>query len=297
MTSFAGKTVLITGAASGIGRLMALGAARRGATLVLWDIDEQPLELVAKEIENEGGTAYAYVCDVGDRVAVEQVADEVHREGHRIDVLVNNAGVVAGRWFRDLTDEDIERTFRVNVLAHYWTIRAFLPWMEERGAGHIVTIASVAGLAPARRITAYGAAKAAAVELTDCLRVELAESAPGVRTTVVCPWIIDTGLFEGARPVRLRRLLRILRQEDVADSVLAAVEHDRERLYMPWLAWPAAALRGLPAGVADRVLGALGVFHSMDDFVGRQGSARSEVSTQRKEPVRRKVPVERTTHR
>ena len=270
MTELAGKTVLVTGAASGIGRLMALRAARRGATLVLWDIQAEPLEMLAKEIEHDGGTAHTYTCDVGDRTEVERVADQVHRDGLRVDVLVNNAGVVAGRWFRDLTDEDIERTFRVNVLAHYWTIRAFLPWMEERGAGHIVTIASVAGLAPGRRITAYGASKAAAVELTECLRVELAETAPGVRTTVVCPWIIDTGMFEGAHPVRVRRLLKILRPEDVADSVLAAVEHDRERLYMPWLAWPAAALRGLPTGLADRALGALGVFHSMDDFAGRE---------------------------
>ncbi|HEX6874444.1 MAG TPA: SDR family oxidoreductase [Nocardioidaceae bacterium] len=269
MTEIAGKTVLVTGAASGIGRLMALGAARRGATLVLWDIQSEPLEMLAKEIENEGGRAYPYTCDVGDPSAVERTADQVHRDGRRIDVLVNNAGVVAGRRFLDLTDEDIERTFRVNTLAHYWTTRAFLPWMLERGAGHVVTIASAAGLGPGPRMTAYAASKAAAVEFAECLRVELDETAPGVRTTLVCPWYIDTGMFEGVQAGRLGRLTAILREADVAEAVLGALEHDRKRLYMPWMVYPAAALRALPAGLADRTLSALGVFRTMDHFVGR----------------------------
>jgi all-trans-retinol dehydrogenase (NAD+) len=273
MTSFAGKTVLVTGAASGIGRLMALGAARRGATLVLWDIHQEQLELVAKEIENEGGKAYPYLCDVGDRGAVELVADEVHRDGRRIDILVNNAGVTSGRMLLDLTDEEIEQTFRVNALAHFWTARAFLPWMVERGAGHVVSVASAAGLAPNLRMSAYAASKAAALELAECLRVELAESAPGVRTTLVCPWYIDTGMFEGVQVVRLRRLAAILKEEDVAEAVLRAVERDRGRLYMPWMVYPAAALRALPAGVADRTLQALGVFRTMEHFVGRGGRA------------------------
>jgi all-trans-retinol dehydrogenase (NAD+) len=269
MTELAGKTVLVTGAASGIGRLMALGAAQRGAALVLWDVQTEPLEMLAKEIENQGGTAYTYTCDVADRAAVELTADEVHREGLRVDVLVNNAGVVAGRRFLDLTDEDIERTFRVNTLAHYWTTRAFLPWMVERGAGHVVTIASAAGLGPGPRMTAYAASKAAVVEFAECLRVELDETTPGVRTTLVCPWYIDTGMFEGVQSGRLRRLTAVLREADVAEAVLRAVEHDRERLYMPWMVYPAAALRGLPAGLADRTLSALGVFRTMDHFVGR----------------------------
>lgn len=270
MTSFTGRTVLVTGAASGIGRRMAIGAARRGATLVLWDVQKEPLDVVAKEIAQEGGEAYAYVCDVGDPRAVELVADEVHRDGRRIDVLVNNAGIVHGRRLLDLSDEDIERTFGVNTLAHYWTTRAFLPRMLEHRSGHIVTIASAAGLGPGPRMTAYGASKAAAVGFAECLRVELAESGAGVRTTLVCPWYIDTGMFAGVRAVRFRRLTAILREADVAEAVLDAVERDRERLYMPWVVYPAAALRGLPAGVADRALEALGVFRTMDHFVGRE---------------------------
>jgi all-trans-retinol dehydrogenase (NAD+) len=275
---------------------MALGAARRGATLVLWDVDEQALDLVAKEIENEGGTAYTFVCDVGDRLAVEQVADEVHRDGHRIDVLVNNAGIVSGRSFLDLTDEDIERTFRVNTLAHFWTIRAFLPRMIERGAGHIVTISSAAGLIGSPRLSAYSASKHAAVGLNESLRQELSRTAPGVRTTVVCPGYIDTGMFAGV-DVRAHRLVPMLRPDQVATAVLDAVERDQDRVMMPPIVRTVAPLRMLPTRVFDAVARVLGITSSMDHFVGRHGPAKSEVSARRDEPTRRKIPVERVVPR
>ena len=107
--------------------------------------------------------------------------------------------------------------------------------------------------------------------LAECLRVELAETAPGVHTTLVCPWYVDTGMFEGVQVVRLRRLTAILKEEEVAEKVLRAVERNQGRLYMPWLVYPAAALRALPAGIADRALSALGVFRTMEHFVGRNG--------------------------
>ena len=271
MTSLVGKTVLITGAARGIGRLMALGAARRGATLVLWGIHQEPLELVAKEIENEGGTAHTYLCDVGDRSAVEFVADQVRRDGLRVDVLVNNAGVVAGRYFLDLTEEDIERTFRVNALAHYWTTRAFLPGMVERDSGHIVTIASVAGLFGIPRTTAYSGSKHAVVGFHESLRLELRRVAPGIRTTLVCPGHIDTGMFEG---VKVRsRLIPTLHSEDVAEAVLRAVERNRFQVLMPPITHLIRPLRILPPAAFDTTLRILGVASSMDHFVGRHGHA------------------------
>lgn len=271
MTSFVGKTVLITGAASGIGRLMALGAARRGATLVLWDINKEPLELVAKEIENEGGRAHTYLCDVGDRSAVELVANRVHRDGLRVDVLVNNAGVVSGRYFMDLTDEDIERTFRVNALAHYWTTRAFLPGMLERHSGHIVTVASVSGLFGTPRTTAYSGSKHAVVGFHESLRLELRRVAPGIRTTLVCPGYIDTGMFEGAGA--RSRLIPTLRPEDVAEAVLRAVERNRLEVLMPAMAHLIRPLRVLPPAAFDTTLRILGPANSMDHFVGRHGHA------------------------
>lgn len=270
MTDLSGKTVLITGAASGLGRFMAFGFAQRGATVVGWDLEREALDVLVKELHDEGGIAYAYVCDVADRSAVEAAADRVHREVGPVDVLVNNAGVVSGRYFHELTQEDVERTFRVNALAHFWTLQAFLPQMVERGSGHIVTIASSVGLAAGARVTDYAASKAAVVGLTESLRLELADQAPGVRTTLVCPNIMDTPLFAGAE-MRLRRLIPVLNAEDVAAAVVHAVERDRERLYIPWLVYPAAALRALPAPAADAVLRLLGASVGMAHFVGREG--------------------------
>jgi len=268
MTRLSGKTVLVTGAASGIGRLMALDVAHRGATVVAWDIHREPLDDLAQEISNLGDRAYAFTCDVGDRAAVLETAQRVQRDVGAVDVLVNNAGVVSGRPLLELTDDDIERTFRVNVLAHFWTIRAFLPAMVEQGSGHIVTIASAAGLLGIPRMADYAASKHAAVGLAESLRLELSRTAPGVRTTLVCPSYIDTGMFEGAE-VRARHLVPMLRAEDVSAAVVRAVEQDREQLLMPLIVNAIPPLRVLPTRAFDATARILGITSSMDRFVGR----------------------------
>lgn len=269
MTQVAGRTVLVTGAASGIGRQMALDFARRGARLVLWDLAPEPLDQVVRAVCATGSTCIGFVCDVGDRADVRACAARVHTEVGPVDVLVNNAGVVSGRTLRDLTDEEIERTFRVNVLAHFWTTRAFLPAMAERRSGHIVTIASTAGMAGAPRLTAYTASKHAAVGFNEALRAELARTLPSIRTTLVMPHYVDTGMFDGVS-IRFPRLLPMLRAEDVSRRVVDAVEHDHERLMMPPIAHLVPFLKTFPPGICDGVLGALGVTASMDSFVGRR---------------------------
>jgi all-trans-retinol dehydrogenase (NAD+) len=270
MTSFSGRTVLITGAASGIGRLMALEAVRRGATVVAWDIHQGPLDILLGEVLGTGGKAYVHTCDVGDRDAVRRTADLVQQEVGPVDILVNNAGIVNGRPLLELAPEDIERTLRVNTLAHFWTAQEFLPSMIERDSGHVVEISSAAGLLGTPRLTDYAASKHAVVGFAESLRLELARVAPGVRTTLVCPCYIDTGMFEGVR-VRARRLVPMLRQEDVAAAVVRAVERDRERVFMPPIVYSVSPLRILPIRAFDRALGILGITASMDAFVGREG--------------------------
>jgi all-trans-retinol dehydrogenase (NAD+) len=279
MTRIRGSTVLVTGAASGIGRLMAREAARRGAVVVAWDIDRDALDTVVKEIADEAGEAHAYACDVADRSAVLEAADVVRREVGPVDILVNNAGVVSGRPFLDLSEEDVERTFGVNTLAHFWTTQAFLPSMIERGRGHVVTISSAAGLLGTPRLTAYSASKHAAAGFTESLRLELARVAPRVRTTLVCPGYIDTGMFEGAR-VRSRHLVPMLHESDLARTVVDAVEHDRDRVLSPPIVHLVAPLRILPTRLFDATVKALGITSSMDHFVGRAWSPQSPVHRQ-----------------
>ncbi len=269
MTHVAGRTALVTGAGSGIGRLVALDLARRGARLVLWDVDAEALTSVAKEIRTAGGEAFAYQCDVGDPDDVTRAAALVRADAGPVDVLVNNAGVVSGRPLMELTQQDIERTFRVNILAHFWTTRAFLPDMVERDAGHVVTVASVAGLGGGPRVADYAASKHAAVGFAESLRMELAETAPGVRTTLVCPWFVDTGMFEGAR-TRWPLLLPFLRPEDVAARVVKAILRDQAFLQMPPFVRVLPLLKMLPTPMYDASLAFFGVTHAMDEFVGRE---------------------------
>jgi all-trans-retinol dehydrogenase (NAD+) len=269
MTDFARKNILITGGASGIGRQMALRMAREGGNLILWDIHEANLDKARREVGDVAGReVHGYVCDVSDREAVYATAEKVRQEVGPVDILVNNAGVVSGKPFLDLPDEKIETTFKVNVLGLFWVTKAFLPYMVERNAGHVVNIASSAGFVGVSRLTDYSASKFAAVGFDESLRNELRRVAPKVKTTVVCPFFIDTGMFAGAK-TRFSFLLPILKEVEVADAVVKAVRADRARLMMPPMVYLVPPLRLLPLKVFDAVADVLGVNVSMDEFVGR----------------------------
>ena len=187
---------------------------------------------------------------MSDREQVYARADEVRAAAGDVDVLVNNAGIVSGRPLLELSDERIERTFAVNTLALFWTTKAFLPAMKARGSGHIVTVASAAGLIGTARETDYAASKFAAVGFNEALRQELRRSGSGVRTTVVCPYYIDTGMFKGVK-TRFPLLLPVLKEQDVADRVLKAIQRDQPQVQMPFMVQHAAG-DAAAAGVGVR---------------------------------------------
>jgi all-trans-retinol dehydrogenase (NAD+) len=271
VTQIAGSTILVTGAARGIGRLLALKMARLGGDLVLWDIDAPGLARAADEIlSTTGRPARSYVCDVSDRRAVYAAAAKVREEAGVVHVLVNNAGVVSGRPFLDCTDEQIQRSMAVNAMALFWTCKAFLPGMIQAGRGHLVTVASAAGTIGVARLADYCASKWAAVGLDESLRAELRRIAPGVRTTIVCPYFIDTGMFAGVR-TRFPPLLPILKEEYVAERIVRAIRRNRRRLLMPRMVGLTPLLRCLPVWLFDRVANLLGINSAMDEFVGHQG--------------------------
>ena len=255
MTDLRGARVLITGAGSGIGRLMAMDAIGRGAHVIAWDRD--PAALATLE-----GVDTA-VIDVTDR---EGVYAEAARTPD-IDVLILNAGVVSGRRLLELPDEAIQRTMDVNVLALFWCTKAFLPAMVRRNRGHIVTIASLVGATPVPGMTDYVASKHAAYGFAESLRTELADDAPGVRTTVVMPQVINTGMFEG---VKSPWYFPELKPEYAATSILNAVERNRQRLLLNRPAVLTAYLvRPLPPAVSDRISRWAGAFEGMKSFEGR----------------------------
>lgn len=268
MTDIHGRRALVTGAAGGIGALLAAQLAEAGGRLVLWDVDSEGLERVRASLEKRGHEVAAYLCDLTEREQVAEVAERTLADGGPVDILVNNAGIVSGNHLLDIPDEAIERTFRVNALAPFWTVRAFLPAMLEQGSGHLVTVASAAGLAGTARLTDYCASKFAAVGFDESLRQELRQLDSRIVTTVVCPFFTDTGMFDGAR-ARFAWLLPVLKPEDVVRRIVRAIEKDRRRLVMPWFVYVAWPGRLLPVRWFDGLMSFLGVSRSMDEFRGR----------------------------
>jgi all-trans-retinol dehydrogenase (NAD+) len=273
VTTIASKHVLVMGGASGLGRGLALRCAALGATVSVLDLNEAGAEEAAATAAAQGaGTAAGYGCDVGDREQVVDVAERVREAAGPVDILVNNAGVVSGRALLELADEQIEQTFRVNTLALFWVTRAFLPAMIERGSGHIVVVASAAGLIGTPRETDYAASKHAAVGFTEALRLELRRSAPALRTTTVCPFYIDTGMFAGVK-TRFPRLLPILREDDVVEAIIDAVQFDKPMVQLPWMVRTLPAMRLLPVPAFDRLAELFGLAAAMDEFRGRDTTA------------------------
>jgi all-trans-retinol dehydrogenase (NAD+) len=263
------KLVLITGGASGIGRLMALDFARRGARVAVWDISGEALRSLEAGARQEGLAIRGMVCDASDREEVYRQARALTAELGPVDILVNNAGVVTGLSFLETPDEKILKTFAVNTLAPFWTCKAFLPAMLERDTGHIVNIASAAGIIGVVGLADYSASKFAIFGFDEAIRMELRRRKSAVRTTVVCPFFIDTGMFQGVR-TRFPLLLPILKSECAARRIVTAVLKNRKRLLIPPFVHSVFWLRLFPPVRFDAVADFFGINHSMDHFTGRE---------------------------
>jgi len=269
MKYYGNKRVLVTGGASGIGRLLALKFAAAAARTAICDIDAAGMEGVRAEAQAQGHTILCFPVDLSRREGVQDMAAKVQQEMGGVDILVNNAGIVSGKPFLEASDEQVERSLAVNLFAHIWTIRAFLPGMIERGNGHLVTIASAAGIVGVSRLSEYSAAKFACFGLDESLRSEFRKRRQKIHTTVVCPYFISTGMFAGVK-TRFSFLLPILDPERTAARIFNAVARRRARLLLPPLVYTVWLLRLFPVRFFDFVADFLGINRSMDDFTGRQ---------------------------
>ncbi|XP_035993713.1 epidermal retinol dehydrogenase 2 isoform X2 [Fundulus heteroclitus] len=222
-----GEVVLITGAGSGIGRLMTKEFATRGTVLVLWDINEEGLKETTKLAKSVGASrAYYFVCDCSNKNEVYRVADQ--------------------------------------------TYKAFLPAMIANNHGHLVSIASSAGLIGVNGLADYCASKFAAVGFAESVGLELqATGKDGIKTTIVCPYFINTGMFDGCQ-TKWPRLLPILNAENVAKKIIHAVLTDQVYLLLPKSMYFIAALKNFLPTKQGILLGQyLGAFNLMDTFRGR----------------------------
>ncbi|MDR1106585.1 MAG: SDR family oxidoreductase [Treponema sp.] len=268
MKSVKDRLVLVTGGASGIGRLMALDFARRGGKVVIWDLSQKAIGETVEEGRKEGLEIDGAICDVTDRLAVYKCAEELTEKAGPVDVLVNNAGIVNGKTLLDTADEKIRKIMDVNSLSLFWTAKAFLPSMLERDTGHIVTVSSAAGLVGISGLADYCASKFAAFGFNEAVRMEMRRLRSKVRTTVVCPFFINTGMFDGVK-TRFPLLLPILKPSYAASKIVKAVLKNRKSLIMPAFVYCIFLLRILPVSVFDFIADFMGVNHSMDSFTGR----------------------------
>ncbi|KAI9598660.1 hypothetical protein BDF19DRAFT_431062 [Syncephalis fuscata] len=177
---------LIRRRCGGVGNVLTKELANLGAKVAVIDIRVMP---------NDQQNVMVYECDITNREQLSVTAQQIREQMGNPTVLINNAGWVSKGSILNVSPENIEKTFQVNNLAHFWTVREFLPAMQGRKQGHIVTIASIAGWSGLGGLTSYAASKGAAVMFHDSLQHELHMLNSGVHTTMVCPGHIATNMF------------------------------------------------------------------------------------------------------
>ncbi len=192
MEWFRGKRAVVTGAASGLGRGIALALARAGCDLAVVDVDGVGLERVRREVEGLGARCLALKADVSDRGRMETLPDQVITGLGGVEVLVNNAGVAVAGELDVIPVEDIEWIVGVNLMGQIYGCRFFLPHMIRQGEGHIVNIASVSGFAALPLHVAYTVTKFGVMGLSEMLWAEARNH--GVGVTVVCPGAVSTDI-------------------------------------------------------------------------------------------------------
>jgi NAD(P)-dependent dehydrogenase (short-subunit alcohol dehydrogenase family) len=236
MKDLGNKSVLLTGAASGIGRATAIAFAREGSNpLILNDINAEGLEKTAGEINGLGCTALTFPADVTDPVAVKEMVDNTIERVGRIDVLVNVAGTGVMCPFEKLDLKDWKFTIDVDLWGVIHTVHAVFPHMAERRSGHIVNISSISGLWPDMMyIAPYITAKFGVVGLSEALLVE--GSLYGIDVTCICPGIVRTPVWETAQIKGFREDIRDVARylsrlgenaEDTARSIINAVKKNK----------------------------------------------------------------------
>ncbi|MFL4472412.1 SDR family oxidoreductase [Paeniglutamicibacter sp. MACA_103] len=271
--TLAGSTVLITGAAMGMGKMYAqLAVKDRASHVILWDINAQELEHTAGQLRGAGTQVHTMVVDVSRLESIEEAAAEVRAGVGAPDILINNAGIVRGKYFWEHDQRsDIAATMNINTLALMHITREFLPEMIARGrTSRIVNVASAAGLLANPRMSVYSSSKWAVIGWSDSLRLELVQAGHRhIKVTTFCPSYIKTGMFAGARRPLLTPLLE---PGPVTERVWRAMKEGTPMLMMPWTVKLSTALRGvLPIAAWDVVAGRVfGVYKSMEHFTGRK---------------------------
>ena len=201
MDGFEGRGAVITGGASGIGLATATEFARRGARIVLADVDKPSLEQAVEHLGAQGYDAHGVICDVRHLPEMRHLADEAFRLLGQVDVVFSNAGIVVAGPLAQMTHDDWRWVIDIDLWGSIHAVEAFVPKLIEQGAGgHIAFTASFAGLVPNAGLGAYGVAKYGVVGLAETLAREV--KADGIGVSVLCPMVVETKLLSNSERIR-----------------------------------------------------------------------------------------------
>lgn len=236
--SLEGEVILLTGAGNGIGRELAKQFVQHNVTLVCWDIDEKG-NAETKQILNDQGysNVFTYKVDVSNREEILLLAEKVRKEVGEITILVNNAGIMPCKPLSEQKPDVIRKTFNVNVLAHFWTLEAFLPSMIQRNHGHVVALSSMCGVLGLPNVVPYCSSKFAVRGMMESLYEELrlndtATKKSQIKFTTVYPIMVNTTLVKNPRN-RFPQLLDLLAPERVASKIVRAMRRDYREISIP----------------------------------------------------------------
>jgi NAD(P)-dependent dehydrogenase (short-subunit alcohol dehydrogenase family) len=259
--SLQGKVVVITGAARGIGRATAAALVAEGARVAIGDLDGELAATTAKDL---GDGTVGLPLDVTDHDAFRTVLDEVERDVGPLDILINNAGIMPVAMFADEAFDSTMRQVEVNLLAPLFGSREAIRRMLPRGHGHIINVASMAGVVPTPGASTYSATKHAVVGLTESIFWELRGS--GIDIGCVLPVLVNTELASG---IARTRASRTIEPEVVAGEIVKALKKPKLHIYAPASMGTVTKWSGLlPRRVGEKIMVATGSDHLIPDAIG-----------------------------
>lgn len=235
--------------------------------LIIWDINSHGMETVRQEFSHFGREIFCFKVDLSKVDEIKTVAAETRNTCGSPDVLINNAGIVVGKYFHEHSHEEISKSMAVNADALMHVTLEFLPEMMAKNFGAVCNIASSAGLISNPKMSVYAASKWAANGWSDSLRLEMEQLGKNISVTTIMPFYINTGMFDGVKS----KLLPILDPEKTSKKIIDAIENRRKMLAMPLPYWFIRLSQGiLPLPAFDWVMkNVFGIYDTMKDFKGR----------------------------
>lgn len=267
MKSLKDKVVLITGGASGIGKIMSRLLLDRKAKVVIWDISQTNIDETLAEFSNYKDV-FAYLLDVSNVDQIKETARKVKQDVGVVDVLINNAGIIVGKLFNEHSAEDIAKTMEINSIAPMYITREFLGDMISQNSGHICNIASSGGLISNPKMSVYAGSKWALIGWSDSLRLEMKQMNKDVNVTTILPYYIHTGMFAG-----VKSKIPILQPEAASLTIVKAIEQNKKMITIPGYIYRLTRFSQaiFPINTFDWLLGdVLGIYKTMEHFTGRK---------------------------